>query len=175
MPAEPSAAALFANFRLKKWPNDIATPEQVATIVNLIDQGLKEGGLGIGVVPGYAPGSGYKELLAVHTFAAQYKVPTYSHVRSEGDVDPLSAAQAYGEVLSLAAATGANVHICHLNSTSFRDMPLAVSMIHQALDQGLNITVEAYPYGAASTAIGAKFLDPENLSRIGMTYESVEY
>jgi N-acyl-D-glutamate deacylase len=175
LPAEPSAAVLFANFRLKKWPNDIATPEQVATIVTLIDQGLKEGGLGIGVVPGYAPGSGYKELLAVHTLAAKYKVPTYSHVRSEGDVDPLSSAQAYGEVLSFAAATGANVHICHLNSTSFRDMPLAVSMIHRALEEGLNITVEAYPYGAASTAIGAKFLDPENLSRIGMTYESVEY
>ena len=54
-------------------------------------------------------------------------------------------------------------------------MPLAVSMIHRALEQGLKITVEAYPYGAASTAIGAKFLDPENLSRIGMSYESVEY
>jgi hypothetical protein len=33
----------------------------------------------------------------------------------------------------------------------------------------------AYPYGAASTGIGAKFLDPENLSRVGMTYGSVEY
>lgn len=132
-------------------------------------------GWGIGVVPGYAPGSGYKELLAVHTLAAKYKVPTYSHVRSEGDADPLSAAQAYGEVLSFGAATGANVHICHLNSTSFRDLPLAVSLIQQALDQGLNVTVEAYPYGAASTAIGARFLDPENLSRVGMTYESVEH
>lgn len=147
LPAEPRAAALFANFVLKKWPNDIATPEQVAAIVNLTEQGLKEGGVGIGVVPGYAPGSGYKELLAVHTLAAKYKVPTYSHVRSEGDVDPLSAAQAYGEMLSFAAATGANVHICHLNSTSFRDMPLAVSMIHRALEEGLNITVEAYPCG----------------------------
>jgi N-acyl-D-glutamate deacylase len=175
LPAEPRAAALFANFSLKKWPNDIATPEQVDAIVNLIEQGLKEGGLGIGVVPGYAPGSGYKELLAVHVLAAKYRVPTFSHVRSEGDVDPLSAAQAYGEMLSFAAATGANVHICHLNSTSFRDMPLAVSMIHRALEQGLKVTVEAYPYGAASTAIGAKFLDPENLSRIGMSYESVEY
>jgi N-acyl-D-glutamate deacylase len=175
LPAKPSAMALFANFRLKKWPNDIATPAQVDRIVNLTEQGLKEGGLGIGVVPGYAPGSGYKELLAVHMLAAKYKVPTYSHVRSQGDVDPLSAAQAYGEVLSFAAATGASVHICHLNSTSFRDMPLAVSMIHQALDEGLNVTVEAYPYGAGSTGIGAKFLDPENLSRIGMTYESVEY
>lgn len=175
LPAEPRAAALFANFSLKKWPNDIATPAQVATIVELTEQGLKDGALGIGVVPGYAPGTGYKELLAIHSLAARYNVPTFSHVRSEGDVDPLSAAQAYGELLSFAAATGAHVHICHLNSTSFRDMPLAVAMIDHALDQGLKVTVEAYPYGAASTAIGAKFLDPENLSRVGMTYESVEY
>lgn len=175
LPVEPSAFTLFANFRLKKWPNDVATPGQVAAIMCLVEQGLKEGGLGVGVVPGYAPGSGYKELLAVHMLAAKYKVSTYSHVRSEGDVDPLSAAQAYSEVLSFAAGTGANVHICHLNSTSFRDMPLAVSMIHRALEQGLKITVEAYPYGAASTGIGAKFLDPENLSRIGMSYESLEY
>lgn len=175
LPDQPRATTIFANFRLKKWPNDIATPEQVNTIVNLVEQGLKEGGLGIGVVPGYAPGSGYKELLAVHELAARYKVPTYSHVRSEGDVDPLSAAQAYGETLSFAAATGAHVHICHLNSTSFRDMPLAVSMIDQALAEGLHVTVEAYPYGAASTGIGAKFLDPDNLSRLGMNYDSVEY
>jgi N-acyl-D-glutamate deacylase len=175
LPAEPNAQALFANFNLKKWPNDIATPEQVSKIVDLTEQGLKEGGLGIGLVPGYAPGSGYKELLAEHILAAKYGVPTYSHVRSEGDVDPLSAAQAYGEVLSYAAATGTHVHICHLNSTSFHDIALAVAMIHRALEQGLKITVEAYPYGAASTAIGAKFLDPENLSRVGMTYESVEY
>jgi N-acyl-D-glutamate deacylase len=87
----------------------------------------------------------------------------------------VGAAQAYGEVLSFAPATGANVHICHLNSTSFRDMTLAVPMIHRALEQGLKVTVEAYPYGAASTGIGAKFLARENLSRIGMTYGSVEY
>lgn len=143
--------------------------------MNLVEEGLKEGGVGIGMVPGYAPGSGYKELLAVHTLAAKYKVPTYSHVPSEGDVDPLSAPQAYGEIISYAAATGAHVHICHLNSTSFHDMIQAVSMIRKAQQQGLHATVEAYPYGAASTGIGAKVLDPENLSRVGMTYGSVEY
>jgi hypothetical protein len=62
---------------------------QGAEIVSLTEQGLKEGGLGIGVVPGYAPGSGYKELLAIHSLAAKYAVPTYSHVRSEGDVKPM--------------------------------------------------------------------------------------
>ena len=58
LPAEPRAAALFANFRLTKWPNDTATPEQLTRIVNLTEQGLQEGGLGIGLVPGYAPYQG---------------------------------------------------------------------------------------------------------------------
>ena len=117
--------------------------------MRLTEQGLKEGGLGVGLVQGYALGSGYKEMLAIHSLVAKYKVSTYSH----------------GEMLSFAAPTGANVHICHLNSTSFRDMTLAVPMIHRAIEQRLTVTVEAYPYGAASTGIGAAFLAPENLSR----------
>jgi hypothetical protein len=48
-------------------------------------------------------------------------------------------------------------------------------MIDHAFAEGLPVTVEAYPYGAASTGIGAKFLDPDNLFRVGMTFESVEY
>ena len=175
LPTEPRASSLFANFDLKKWPNEIATSEQLTTILNLTEQGLKEGGLGIGLVPGYAPGCGYKELLAEHVLARKYNVPTYSHVRSQGDKDPLSAAQAHGEMISYAAATGAHVHICHLNSTSFRTIATAVAMIQEAQKQGLKISVEAYPYGAGSTGIGAKFLDPENLARVGMSYDSIEY
>lgn len=175
LPEHPSTLNMLPDFGLKKWTNDVATPEQAAKIVGLVQQGLDEGALGIGLLLGYSPGAGYKELLAIHQLAAKYNVPVTVHVRSYGDVDPMSAAQAYGEVLSYAAATGANVHICHFNSTSFGDMPLAVGMIHHALDQGLKVTVEAYPYGAGSTGVGAKFLTPENLPRMGMTAESVEY
>lgn len=175
LPDKPSLLALLPYMHREKWTENVATPEQQAKIVSMVDEGLKEGGLGVGMLLGYSPGSGYKEVLAVHALAAKYNVPLYEHVRSEGDVDPLSAAQAYGEVLSYAAATGANVHICHFNSTSFGDMPLAVGMIHRAQDQGLKVTVEAYPYGAGSTGVGAKFLAPENLPRMGMTAESVEY
>jgi N-acyl-D-glutamate deacylase len=172
---EPSPEWAFGAFSRTKWPNDIATPKQVDEIVRLVEQGLKDGGLGIGMVPGYAPGAGYKELLAVQTLAAKYNVPTYWHVRSEGESDPLSAEQAYGEAISCAAGTGSWVHICHLNSTSFHDVESAARMIQSAQRQGLNITVEAYPYGAASTGIAAATLAPENLPRTGMTYESIEY
>jgi N-acyl-D-glutamate deacylase len=175
LPERQSLRTMLPYFGMKKWTSDIATPEQAAKIVGLLDESLQEGAIGVGLPLGYSPGSGYKELLAVHQLAAKYNVPVTVHVRSEGDVDPLSAAQAYGEVLSYAAATGASVHICHLNSTSFGDMPLAVDMLHHALDKGLHVTVEAYPYGAGSTGVGAKFLSPENLPRMGMTPESVEY
>jgi N-acyl-D-glutamate deacylase len=115
---EPRIQLLFFTaFGHSKWSNDVATPEQLDQIVNKVEQGLKEGGLGIGAVPGYAPGTGYKELLAVQTLAANYKVPTYWHVRSVGDADPLSAAQAYGEVISFAAATDSHVHICQTRYT----------------------------------------------------------
>ena len=172
---EPRPEWGFGAFGRKKWPNEIATPEQVDRIVRMAEQGLREGAIGIGVVPGYAPGAGYLELLAVQTLAARYNAPTYWHVRSEGQSDPLSAAQAYGEAISCAAATGSWVHICHLNSTSFRDIERTARMIRSAQQQGLKITVEAYPYGAASTAIGAATIAPENLPRTGMTYESIEY
>jgi N-acyl-D-glutamate deacylase len=172
---EPRAQWAFGAFGRQKWPNNVATPKQVDRIVRMVEQGLEEGGIGIGVVPGYAPGAGYKELLAMQTFAAKYKVPTYWHVRSEGDADPLSAAQAYGEVISYAAATKSWIHICHLNSTSFHDIGLAVQMIQNAQHLGLNITIEAYPYGAASTGIEAATIAPENLPRTGMTYASIEY
>jgi N-acyl-D-glutamate deacylase len=171
---EPRPEWGFGAFGRKKWPNDIATPVQVDRIVDMAEQGLREGGIGIGVVPGYAPGAGYIELLAVSALAAKYNVPTFWHVRSEGENDPLSAAQAYGEAISCAAGTDSWVHICHLNSTSFHDIERAAKIMQSAQRQGLKITIEAYPYGAASTAIGAATLSPENLPRTGMTYASIE-
>jgi len=44
---------------------------QVAQIVRLMEQGLKEGGLGVALLQGYAPGSSYKEMLAIHSLVAK--------------------------------------------------------------------------------------------------------
>jgi len=43
----------------------------VAQIVRLMEQGLKEGGLGVALLQGYAPGSSYKEMLAIHSLVAK--------------------------------------------------------------------------------------------------------
>ncbi|MEY8840218.1 hypothetical protein AB9K41_14425 [Cribrihabitans sp. XS_ASV171] len=47
------------------------------------------------------------------------------------------------------------MHICHLNSVSLSDIHAALALVEDAMAQGINITVEAYPYGAVNTVVGA--------------------
>jgi N-acyl-D-glutamate deacylase len=63
------------------------------------------------------------------------------------------------------------MHICHLNSTSSRDVDKAVPLIIEAQKAGLNITMGAYTYGTAESAIGAAEWDPKDVqARIGVEW-----
>jgi N-acyl-D-glutamate deacylase len=166
---------LQAVFAKRRWVDNVANAEQVEQIAELLEQGLREGGIGIGCLAGYVPAYGYKEMLAVHQLAARHDAPTFTHIHHLGQIDPNSSLQAYGELISYAAATGARVHLCHFNSTSFRDIGAAAAMVRQAQRQGVRISVEAYPYGAGSTAIGSAFFTPENLARMGGSIADLEY
>ena len=121
-----------------------------------MEQGLQEGALGIGVLAGYAPSYGRKEAFAVAQLAARHGVPTFTHVRYMSVIEPQSSFEAIAEIVSLAAATGAQMHIVHLNSTSTRDIPRIAELVRGAQARGLKITTEAYPYGAGSTVVGAE-------------------
>jgi hypothetical protein len=59
---------------------------------------------------------------------------------------------------------GGAAHHCHVNSTSRRHIDRTLSTLETARTGGARVTVEAYPYGAGSTGIGAAFLAPEALS-----------
>lgn len=163
-------------FKSDAWFHSLASPEQAARIFAGVEQGLREGGLGIGILLGYSPGSGRKEFYALNRMAAAHGVPTFTHVRHGSATEPQSSFEAYQEIIATASATGARMHIAHLNSTSLRDIPLAAEIIARAQRQGLSITVEAYPYGAGSTAIGsALFRGPDWRQRWGgVGYEDVE-
>ena len=162
-------------YALTHWVNDVSTDEQQEKILSMIEQGIKDGSIGIGLNSGYAPGYGYKEVLAVHQLAAKYGVPTFTHIRNLSKVDPDSSVQAYGELISYATAAGSHVHICHLNSTSLSDISLAVRIIRDAQERGANITVEAYPYGAGSGAVNAAMFQPSNMKRMNAKAEDIEY
>lgn len=155
---EPTGAVTFFQEaqRRKGWQHTLASPEETSRILSRVEQGLREGAIGIGVLAGYAPGYGRKEAFAVAELAARAGVPVFTHVRYNSVIEPQSSFEAIEEIVALAAATGARMHIHHLNSTSTRDIPRIAGLLRGAQGRGLPITTEAYPYGAGSTVVGAE-------------------
>ena len=129
---------------------------------------LRSGGLGIGMPHQYYPGASHTEIFRIFEMAADFNVPIYTHVRDM----TVSAIQ---EVLANAAATGAPLHIVHLNSSSLHHLPVTLALIEGARDAGLDVTTEAYPYTAASTGISSAIFDEGWQEKLGMTYGDVQW
>ncbi|HET8817870.1 MAG TPA: amidohydrolase family protein, partial [Pseudidiomarina sp.] len=122
------------------WQNSIATPDQLAEIEARVAEALDEGGLGVGFLTGYAPGSGYKEYYAVSKLAAARKAPTFTHARYLSMAEPESSFEAMQEIVAVAASTGVQAHIVHMNSISLKDIRLIGEMIRGAQERGAKIS-----------------------------------
>ena len=154
-----------------EWVDKVANQKQLDNIMDQVEQGLNEGDIGIGIMYGSAPGAGTKELVTLCNLAAEYGVPTYTHVQNFSVLDPKSSIESYIKLIGLGASTGAHMHICHLNSTSARDVDKAVPLIRKAQEAGISISMGAYPYGAAESGIGAAEWDPKDVrERMGVDW-----
>jgi len=152
------------------WKMDIATPEQMKKIMGYVQQGLDEGAIGIGINAGYAPGYGRKEYYKLAEIAAKNNVATFTHFRYASNLEPASSFEAVQELIANAAVTGAHMHICHINSSSLKDIDDILEIVNDAFDKNIKITVGAYPWGAASTVVGAAMFSGEGWpTRMGST------
>jgi len=146
--------------------SSVGTPEQQKQIVELVRQGLDEGGLGIGMGIAYVPKTSREEILEVFHLAAQRRTPIYVHMRNGGPVEP-GVIDALQEMLANAAATGASLHIVHITSMGIRQTPLCLRMIEGAQRRGLDVTTEAYPYTAGMTDLSSAIFDEGWQGRTG--------
>lgn len=156
----------------ERWQQS-SSPAQLDQWLGLLRSEIEAGALGIGVLIGYAPRSDPKEFLAVARLAAEAGVPTYTHVRELIEADPSTPIDGSGEIVRAAAETGAHMHHCHVNSTSRRHLDRVLATLAASRAEGSRVTLEAYPYGAGSTAIGAAFLAPERLGSWGLRPSSL--
>ena len=138
--------------------NRPATVEEQKAVEAVVQKGLDEGGLGMGMGIVYTPTASADEILNLFYLAAKFKRPVFVHMRSTGNV--ISALQ---EVITDAAATGAPLHIVHINSSSTSKTPESLRMIEGVRARGLDVTTEAYPYTAGMTEIAsARYSGLEN-------------
>jgi N-acyl-D-glutamate deacylase len=146
------------SFREPEWQVNLASDEELEKICALVEQGLKDGGIGIGINAGYAPNMGRKEYYRLAQLAKKYDVPTFTHIRYMSVKEPESSFEAIEELIGLSFNPGAHMHICHLNSVSMRDIGAISGMVSEAIKNGARISVEAYPYGALCSPVGTQYL-----------------
>ena len=154
--------------------NDSASPERLQRILAILGRQLDAGALGIGVGLEYTPGATRHEVVEVFRLAANRRRPVFIHMRSAGLIEPGSSIESLVEVIGAAAATGAAVHVVHINSMCMREAPECLAMIEAARIRGLDMTTEAYPYGAGMAFINSALFSPGWRERRGIGFNDLE-
>lgn len=166
--AESTGAELVLEHAQLLRQANYAAVEDTEAVHAAIAAEVRAGGLGIGLPHQYYPGADHAEIFRVFELAAELDVPIYTHVRD-------MAISAIQEVISNALATGAPLHIVHLNSSSLHHLPVNLALIKGARDAGVDVTTEAYPYTAASTGITSAIFDEGWQEKLGMTYGDIQW
>jgi N-acyl-D-aspartate/D-glutamate deacylase len=151
-----------------------AGPELIARVREALAAELDAGGLGIGMGLAYTPGATREEVVGMFRLAAERRVPVFVHVRSTGRREPGSSIESMGEVIAASAVTGAALHIVHMNSSGAKDAVACLALVEGARAHGLDVTTEAYPYGAGMTAANSAVFDPGWQEKLGLDYKDLE-
>ncbi len=130
------------------------TPEEMERMKRLVDEGMRDGAIGLGSGLIYAPNmfANAKELTTLATQAARYGGFYTSHIRSETQNEP----QALQEAISIGEGAHLPVHILHFKVSDQGDwgrMPEFIKVIQAARDRGVDVTADQYPYTAGWTML----------------------
>jgi len=156
--------------RIKQgWSKTRPTLEQGNQILALVDEGLQQGGLGIGSTLGYMrEGVSAREIFELQKLSGYYGRFMNMHFRYTpgNDVGETNGIQ---EMLANAAALDTPAIAAHFNNPGY-------NLVHELLvrmrGRGYNVWGEIYPYAAGSTALNAVFLEPEVwVKTLGNKYE----
>jgi hypothetical protein len=157
-----------------KVVTDVPSDAQQAQIVAAVEEGLRQGGIGIGMGLAYTPHESPADILKVFELAAKWKEPIFVHMRTPGGLTP-GVVDSIQEMIADAAITGAAVHIVHINSMANKLTPLALGMIHGAQARGLDVSTEAYPYPAGATEIESNVFNPGWQRQLDIGYGDLQW
>lgn len=152
-----------------------ATPEELQQIDSLIELGLQRGALAVGMGINYTAGASHGEIVDVFKVAANHHASVHVHLRYNGPKEPNTGLAALEEVIAAAAATGAPLHVVHITSMGMKDTPRLIAMVEGARKRGLDVSTEAYPYPAGSTAIESAIFDPGWQESEDITYKDLQW
>lgn len=131
-----------------------AGPRQIDAMKALVDQAMSEGAWGLSSGLEYTPGSfaGEDEIAELCKVAAGYNGFYATHMRNEDDY----LIEAVTEAISTARKAEISLQIAHFKASGRRNrdkVDVAFELIGQAVEEGMDIALDRYPYIAYATTL----------------------
>lgn len=133
-----------------------ATPQEAARMRSMVEQCMAEGAVGMTSGLVYAPGvyTPAEEMAAVARGLAPWRGLYESHMRNESD----AVVQSVVELIAVGRSAGIPVQISHHKACGQQNYGLVgetLALVDEARAEGLDVTMNFYPYDAASTTLRA--------------------
>lgn len=134
--------------------NRAPTPAEMQAMKDLINQAMEDGAVGFSTGLIYVPGtySQQSEVVALARQAARHGGVYASHIRNEAN----EIESAIEEAVTIGKEANMPVQISHFklgSKTMWGKSTMTVGMIEQYREQGIDVTVDQYPYPASSTTL----------------------
>lgn len=133
------------------------TPDEMKKMELLVEQGMRDGAVGLSTGLIYVPGTYAKtdEITSLARIAARHSGIYATHMRSEGE----HVADAIRESIQIGEQAGVPVEISHFKISSKKlwgQTPMTLGLVREARARGLMVTVDQYAYTASSTSLESR-------------------
>lgn len=133
------------------------TEDELKQMEAVVEQGMKDGAVGLSTGLIYTPGTYAKtdEIVALARVAGRHGGLYATHMRNEGD----KVADAIRESIQIGEQAGLPVEISHFkisNKKFWGQTPMTIGLVREARARGLMVTVDQYAYTASSTGLDAR-------------------
>lgn len=140
--------------------NRLASEEELQKMEELVRKGMLEGAVGFSTGLIYIPGtySSTGEIIRLAKVASQEKGIYATHMRSEAD----SVVQAIAEAIHIAKESNIPLQISHFKISGHHNWKRStetLALVHDARKQGIEVTIDQYPYTASSTSLSTMLPD----------------
>ena len=158
-----------------QWSVHQASPEELEMILEKVEEGIQQGGLGVGTPIGYATsGLTAYEVNQVWRLAGKHGLFATVHGRFSSLSLPTEGILGTLEAIASASMHGAGMLVHHYQAQVLSAVEDVAKMVDQARESGVKVLLEMYPYTFGSSVMMADYLHPENYqNNMGHTYGDI--
>jgi dihydroorotase len=151
------------------------TTEQVAEMCRLADAALANGALGLNFSFEYLPGTTEEETIELAKVVKRYGALCTAHLRYSTMYEKKTNIDAIFEAINIVRKTGVSFQINHFNSTGGTfSMNTSLDLIKKANEEGLDITLDMYPYNSWATYLASARFDGNWQKRFNISYKDLQ-